>query len=131
VLLTVAQAQTIEALVQAKARYLRLMDTKDWNGLRETIGEAARFHPPQMERNSYDPTEWVTTLRDRLDAAAATVHRADLPAIGFLEDGRASGSWPMGNLMYWHGDPNDRAFRNYGYYREEFRKAADGTMGAV
>src|ERR1700676_2154712 len=90
------------------------------------MGEAPRFPPPQMGRNSYDPTEWVATLRDRLDGAAATVHRAHLPAIEFLEDGRARGSWPMGNLMYWYGDPHDRAFRNYGYYREEFRKGADG-----
>ncbi|WP_038170534.1 nuclear transport factor 2 family protein [Tomitella biformata] len=115
----------IEAIMQLKARYFRLMDTKDWDGLvsvftadvvidmTETGGAITR---------SVD--EYMPFLRANIEQVT-TVHHGHTPEIALTSSTTATGLWAMEDNLWWPEDSGLRHLRGYGHYHEEYRRAED------
>ena len=110
----------IEAIKQLKARYFRLLDTKQWDAWREIFTddftarvEGGAMHEP-IEFASRE--EMVDTNRKVL-ATAVTVHHGHMPEITLTGPESATGVWAMMDLV-----KLGAGFRGYGHYHEEYVK---------
>jgi SnoaL-like domain len=110
----------IEAIKQLKARYFRLLDTKQWDAWREVFSddftadvEGQGVHPTL---HFASPAEMVARNREIL-ASAVTVHHGHMPEITLSGPGSASGVWAMMDIV-----KLGAGFRGYGHYHEEYVK---------
>lgn len=135
------QLIAMEEIRQVKARYFRLVDTKDWDGF------ARLFTPDVVLERTYsgsirDPWtgEWSPPLADEpvlvrgLDSVIArvrlavedliTVHRGYMPEITFDDDDTARAIWAMDDEL------RDRQGRlvlaGRGHYHETYRRTPEG-----
>ncbi|GGC19116.1 bile-acid 7-alpha-dehydratase [Novosphingobium marinum] len=126
----------IEAIRRLKARYFRLMDEKDWAGLRGLFADDIHFDVrgglgPSKKDDTYDEPaiegadEAVAFLRNALDAVVS-IHQGFMPEISIGEEGRASGVWAMADIIRAPEGAPFRELRGYGHYHEEYVRAADG-----
>jgi hypothetical protein len=112
----------IEAIKQLKARYFRLLDTKQWDAWRDifsddfsAVVEGGSAHEP-IRFGSRD--EMVARNREIL-ATAPTVHHGHMPEITVTGPASASGIWAMMDIV-----KLGAGFRGYGHYHEEYVKQA-------
>ncbi|WP_327295154.1 MULTISPECIES: nuclear transport factor 2 family protein [unclassified Streptomyces] len=115
---TSARLAATEDIKQLKARYFRLMDTKDWTAMREVFTDDARM----------DIDGFVTTGGDAIAAFLSdvltdvrTVHHGHMPEIELTGDGRATGIWAMYDYVQFPGDGLPQGFHGYGHYHDEYR----------
>ncbi len=112
-----------EQIQRLKARYFRLMDTKQWSAFRELFTDDCRFFLESDEVTTATGDDFVAFVTHRL-GAAVTVHHGHMPEIDVAGDGTASGTWAM---FDWVDDPaNNRAFQGFGHYHDRFRLCDDG-----
>ncbi|MEN8162215.1 MAG: nuclear transport factor 2 family protein [Myxococcota bacterium] len=114
-----AEIRAIEAL---KARYFRLLDTKQWDAWREVFTEDFEA---DVDGQGVHPTlhfasrdEMVERNREVL-ATAPTVHHGHMPEITLTGPDTATGVWAMMDIVRL-----GRGFRGYGHYHEEYVKQA-------
>lgn len=116
------QLLELEAIKQLKARYLRLMDTKQW------LPFSRVFSDDIVVDVSHDKHAPGDTIRGRADVVdfirkavgkAITVHHGHMPEIELLSPTEARGVWAM--YDYVEFKPS-RGIRGYGHYHEEYRK---------
>ena len=112
----------IEAIKQLKARYFRLLDTKQWDEWRGVFSDdftgevqGGQMHAPILFAS---PEELVASNRKIL-AEATTVHHGHTPEITITGADTATGIWAMMDIVKL-GD----GFRGYGHYHEEYVKRA-------
>jgi hypothetical protein len=118
----------IEQIKDLKARYFRLLDTKDWNGWRNvfthdftgksdravsTLGRDGKTTAPIT-----GPDPWVADVRGFIDSCI-TVHHGHMPEIKLTSPTTASGIWSMEDIVEW---PDGKLLRGYGHYHETYRK---------
>ena len=118
----------MEAIHRLKARYFRLMDTKDWRAWRDQFtddavliidhavaiaGDDAQTAPPVTGGDAI-----VAHVRSIIDSAS-TVHHGHMPEIDILSQNTARGIWAMEDIVEW---PDGRQIRGYGHYHEEYRQ---------
>ncbi|BCB88567.1 nuclear transport factor 2 family protein [Phytohabitans suffuscus] len=116
--------EAIEAITALKARYFRLLDTKDWASFRALFTDDMVFYFESDAPKVRSGDEFVAFVRVRL-ATATTVHQGHMPEIELLSASTARGTWAM---FDWVDDPDqNRAFQGFGHYRELYRRDADGT----
>ena len=119
----------IEAIRTLKARYFRLLDTKDWAGWRELFTDdlvaETDVTPPKPDGSHKLPpvhgadifVEQVrTTLGD-----GVTVHHGHMPEIELLSETSAHGIWAMEDIVAFP----TMLLRGYGHYHEHYRKQQD------
>ena len=115
-----ATLDEIEAIKQLKARYFRLMDTKQW----EQFG--AIFTEDATLAASPDPNETFRGRADivrRVSAAlreATTVHHGHMPEIELTGADTARGIWAMYDFV----DLPQLVLHGWGHYHEEYAKQA-------
>ena len=114
----------IEAIKQLKARYFRLMDTKQWDAYRQVFTDDMVFYFESGEAPlASSGDEFVAHVRSRL-ATAISVHHGHMPEIELTSADTARGVWAM---FDWVDDPDHhRAFQGFGHYHEEYRRGEDG-----
>src|SRR5262245_21263111 len=111
----------IEAIKQLKARYFRLMDTKQWDAWREIFTDdfTAEVHGGAMHEpirfGSRD--EMIATNRKMLTAEVPTVHHGHMPEITVTGPDSATGIWAMMDIV-----KLGAGFRGYGHCHEEYVK---------
>jgi uncharacterized protein (TIGR02246 family) len=112
----------LEEIKQLKARYFRLMDTKQWNAWGEVFTEdcSMRNGPPGAPAVC-GRDEIVAYVRRMIDAVV-TVHHGHMPEITFTGPDTASGIWAMFDQLRGPGFELD----GWGHYHEEYRRCADG-----
>ena len=110
----------IEAIKQLKARYFRLLDTKQWDAWREVFSDdftaevdGGSAHAPVVFAS---PEEMVASNRKIL-ATAPTVHHGHTPEITLTGPESATGIWAMMDIV-----KLGAGFRGYGHYHEEYTK---------
>jgi SnoaL-like protein len=112
----------IEAIKQLKARYFRLLDTKQWDELRAIFTDDATF----AFREDPDDTESVESVVARWSAfltPARTVHQGHTPEIELLGDDRAHGIWAMVDYVEWPEEDGVRkGMEGHGHYHEDYAK---------
>jgi hypothetical protein len=114
---TLAEIQAIE---QLKARYFRLLDTKQWDAWRDVFSDdftadvdGAGVHPTL---HFSSPEEMVATNRKTLESAV-TVHHGHMPEITVTGPDTATGIWAMMDIV-----KLGTGFQGYGHYHEEYVK---------
>jgi hypothetical protein len=126
-----ADLAEIEAIKQLKARYFRLLDTKDWVGWRQLftddVATGTDTAPPQadgaqrMPPRHADADAFVAFVGDLL-RDSVTVHHGHMPEIELTGADTARGIWAMDDIVA----SAAATTRGYGHYHEEYRKR-DGT----
>lgn len=113
----------IAAIMRLKARYFRLMDTKQWAQYRQLFTDHMVFYFESAEAPAATSAdEFVAHVRGRLETAVS-VHQGHMPEIELTSADSARGVWAM---FDWVDDPDHhRAFQGYGHYHEEYRRGDD------
>lgn len=119
----------IEEIKRLKARYFRLMDTKDWRRFAELFTEDAIFDVrgafeeipgPDQEPIIGRPAivEYVSSGIDPINSA----HYGHMPEIDILSEDAATGIWALADILRMpSGAPFER-FYGYGHYHESYRR---------
>ncbi|MER5436264.1 nuclear transport factor 2 family protein [Streptomyces sp. NPDC002588] len=115
----------IEEIKVLKARYLRFVDTKDWEAFRRLVTDDMKFYFES------EPTPRATTgeqfvnefVRARM-SHSLSIHHGLMPEIEIIDSDSATGIWA---LYDWVDDPKHRrAFEGYGHYEEKYRRNSAG-----
>ena len=111
----------IEAIKQLKARYFRLMDTKDWEAFPDLFTEDVEI---DVSRDAGEAGR--VRGRDRFVAfvkqavgTARTVHHGHMPEIELTGPASARGTWAMFDCVEFS---NGAGLRGYGHYVERYAK---------
>jgi hypothetical protein len=113
-----------EEIAELKARYFRLLDTKQWDALRDVFTDDMCFYRnEETEPSARSGDEFVASLRALLPTAV-TVHQGHMPEITITGERSATGIWAMFDFV---DDPSrNRAIHGYGHYHERYEKGDDG-----
>jgi hypothetical protein len=110
--------EEIEAIKRLKARYFRLMDTKQWDQWGDVFTEDAHLAAsPDPNETFHGRTDIVkrvsAVLRD-----ARTVHHGHMPEIELTGPDTATGIWAMYDFV----DMPQLVLHGWGHYHEEYAK---------
>jgi hypothetical protein len=118
----VNEMDDIEAIKQLKARYFRLMDTKDWGGFR------ALFAPDVVVDVSADGggvfegiDEFIAMLVPTLQHVV-TVHHGHMPEIELSSSTTATGIWAMEDRLRFPPETGLAELHGAGHYHETYEK---------
>ena len=115
------------AICELKARYCRLMDTKQWDAWRELFAEDYELDVsegtglPVIKGREAALDRVLSSIRD-----AITVHQVHTPEIR-IDGDAASGLWAMQDRVIF---PNGTSLTGYGHYHDRFRRQ-DGQWRIV
>ncbi len=110
----------VEAIKRLKARYFRLMDTKQWDAWGEVFAEDARLQWGESEADSATGRANIVSAVSQAVDPAVTCHHGHMPEIEIVDSERATGVW----AMYDRVDHPDYLLEGYGHYSEEYVKVA-------
>jgi SnoaL-like domain len=115
----------IEHIKQLKARYFRLLDTKQYAEFPDVFTEdcRVRFGEGEDDRWIVGRERIVRVLR-RVTEDGVTVHQGFMPEIEVTGERTASGIWAMVDYVETRGEHPIR-LRGYGHYHEQYVKEAD------
>jgi hypothetical protein len=117
----------IEAIKQLKARYFRLIDTKDWDAFRDVFTDDCKHYYVEA-----DGTERFTSNDDYVPMIVSmltngvTTHHGHMPEISFTSDTEASAIWAMFDYVQCDMPHGRQSLQGYGHYHETYRKGPDG-----
>jgi hypothetical protein len=125
-----ARMADVYELQKLKARYFRLMDTRQWDGFRDLFTEDLKFYIENGSLPADDPGEPTFDGRQAFvdylaasDPGKVTVHHGHMPEIEFTGDDTATGVWAM---FDWVDDPGrGGAWQGFGHYHERYVRGAD------
>lgn len=106
-------------IANLKARYCRLLDTKDWAGFaalftEDLVLDATASGGPRIEGRDAA----VASVRASIQAAK-TVHQIHSPEIT-VDGDDARAVWAMQDRLIW---PNGRTLTGYGHYHERYARS--------
>jgi hypothetical protein len=111
-------------ITELKARFVRTVDAKDWDGFRAVFTPADGVFDFGGGFVVQGGDAFVDTVAGQLNGAVS-VHRAFLPVISFEDATRASGEWAVNDYIEWQPDPTTgerRGQQGFGYEYETYRK---------
>lgn len=114
----------VRAIEQLKARYFRLLDTKDWDGFRDlftddVVVDVAGDGGGVIEGADAFLAMLVPTLAD-----VVTVHHGHMPEIELTSPTTATGIWAMEDLLRWPEGAPISEVHGWGHYHETYVKTA-------
>jgi hypothetical protein len=120
----------IDDIMQLKARYFRMMDTKDWDGFAAVFAPHAvldvrgevRGDESGLVRGNTAIAQFVRSGVDHV----VTVHHGHMPEIEITSPTRATGIWAMEDMLHWPEGSPIGEMHGYGHYHETYEKV-DGT----
>ncbi|MEV3965269.1 nuclear transport factor 2 family protein [Nocardia sp. NPDC050193] len=108
-----------EALRALKARYFRLMDSKDWAGFRALFCDDVVIDLSESGGEVITGAdEFLTFLTDRI-GDALTIHHGHSPEIDVLSETTAQGIWALEDRLSW---PDGTRVHGFGHYHETYAK---------
>ena len=126
----VEQLFALEAIRRLKARYCRLVDTKQWGPLEQLFIPDAKLDGFGSVPDGTDPATFVAGIAARLEQAV-TIHHVQAPEIELTGPASARGVWSMMDYVDFQatGAPADvtsgRGWIGWGYYEEEYVRLED------
>lgn len=121
---TVQEMVDREAIKELKARYCRLLDTKDYDGFRKVFTDDAHFGRVAGVPVDFGIDTFMEKVQEMADGLVS-VHHAHLPELWFDSPTEAHGTWAVADSGEWAPDPEtgDRqGVKGYGRYDETYRK---------
>ena len=123
---TVEQLWDIEQIKQLKARYFRLLDTKDWDAFADLFTEdCIHYLPQESTRTAVSNEEYLRDIKVQL-GGGVTTHHGHMPEITLLSDTEAEGIWAMFDYVQTELPSGPINIKGYGHYFETYRKGPDG-----
>ena len=120
-----------QAIVETKARYCRLMDTKDWDGWKDCFHYDLVLDTTPAGGYRIEGRDKVIAMVRSSIETAKTAHHVHNPEITFDEDGQgAAVIWAMQDRVEMgperHAELGEAGHTGYGHYRERYVKCPDG-----
>jgi hypothetical protein len=117
----------IEAIKQLKARYFRLIDTKDWIAFRDVFtADCKHYYVSETGAESYSSNEQYFPMMESFLSNGITTHHGHTPEITFTSEAEASAIWAMFDYVQCDMPHGRSSLMGYGHYYETYRKEADG-----
>ncbi|HEY6623728.1 MAG TPA: nuclear transport factor 2 family protein [Acidimicrobiales bacterium] len=112
----------IEAIKQLKARYFRLMDTKDWDGLATVFADDVHIDMTGeggVVTESVD--EYMPFIRQVI-GDVITVHQGHMPEITLTSPTTATGIWALEDRLWWPEGSPISSMHAFGHYHETYER---------
>ena len=109
----------IEAIKQLKARYFRLMDTKDWDGMRRVFTDDVVVDTESSGGGVVSGADEFMTFLQGVIGDVITVHHGHMPEIDITSPTTATGVWSMEDMLRW---PDGTELQGFGHYHETYEK---------
>lgn len=110
----------IEQIHQLKARYFRMMDTKDWDGLRAVFTADAVIDTTEDSGTIIEGVDKYLPFLISQIGDVVTAHHGHMPEITFVDDDTATGIWAMEDELWWPEGSPIRHLHGYGHYHETY-----------
>jgi hypothetical protein len=118
------------AICEVKARYCRLMDTKDWAGWADCFTEDLVLDTTPAGGYRIDGREAAIAMVRRSIETAKTAHHVHNPEVSFIGEDEADVIWAMQDRVEMAADRHEElgeiGHTGYGHYREKYVRCADG-----
>jgi len=115
----------IEAIRQLKARYFRLMDTKDWDALAQVFTEDVTIDVSGEGGGvTHTVAEYIPFLRANIEEVI-TVHHGHMPEIELTSATTARGIWALEDQLWWPQGGPLKHMHGFGHYHETYEKTDD------
>jgi SnoaL-like domain len=117
----------IEEIRALKARYFRLMDTKQWDAWADVFTVDCVFEFPEGGIAWHGRDRIVAECRND-PRGSITVHHGHMPEIELTSATTATGVWAMHDDVEFTrpDDSGIRGFEGFGHYHETYEKGDDG-----
>jgi hypothetical protein len=128
---TVDRLWALEELRLLKARYFRLLDSKQWDAWSELFEPEiiAEFPDDQPDAVYRGRETFVNIVRSSL-GPAVTLHHGHTPELEITSPTEAKGVWTMQDWLYWPEGGNQvgvtgvRSVLGWGHYHETYVKTS-------
>jgi hypothetical protein len=115
----------LDQIHQLKARYFRLMDTKDWKGLQEVFTPDVRIDTTVDSGTVIDGVDAYLPFLISQIGDVISAHHGHMPEINFVDDATATGIWAMEDELWWPEGSPIKYLHGYGHYHETYEKVGD------
>jgi len=120
----VRQLADIEAIKKLKARYVRLVDGKQWDEWKTLFTDDCVV---ETEGGRHEgPDAVVDGVARSIGAEGNTIHRVTMPEIEITGPDSATATWGQHDVVSVMHKGKEMSFTGYGYYDEEYRRTPDG-----
>jgi hypothetical protein len=119
----IERLEATEAIRNLKARYFRLMDTKQWDALREVFTCDLRVVTPEGALYVEGGDAYAASLKTSLEHAVSC-HQGLTGEIEVHDDRTATAIWAMQDVIEWetaHPRTGWKAILGRGHYHETYR----------
>ena len=116
----------LEAIKQLKARYFRLMDTKDWDGFRELFTSDVVIDVSGDGGGVFNGVDAFLAMLVPTLADVETVHHGHMPEIELTSATAASGIWAMEDRLRFPDSAPISSVHGFGHYHDTYVKSDDG-----
>jgi len=120
-----ARSEDRDKIHQLKARYFRMMDTKDWDGLAAVFTDDVEIDVTGEGGGiTRSVADYMPFLRDAIETVT-TVHHGHMGEITFTSPSTATGIWAMEDELWWPEGSPIRHIHGYGHYHETYEKRGE------
>jgi ketosteroid isomerase-like protein len=112
----------VEAIKQLKARYCRLMDTKDWAGYRRLFTDDVTMDTTDSGGSVITGADDFLVFLTATIGDVVTVHQCHTPEIQVSLGTTATGIWAMEDMLRF---ADGSELHGYGHYHETYEKVSD------
>ena len=120
------EMRDIEAIKQLKARYFRLMDTKQWEAFASVFAEDAEIDVTDDAGPENGRVRGALSIATYIRSAvgeAFTVHHGHMPEIRITSPKTAEGTWAMFDYVEFPSEGDRRGLQGYGHYIETYTRS--------
>jgi hypothetical protein len=119
-------ATDLEQIKMLKARYFRLMDTKDWDSFRALFTSDVRIDVSGDGAGIFEGVEAFMTMLVPTLSNVVTIHHGHMPEIEITSPTTATGIWAMEDTLQFPKGGQLSGIHGYGHYHDTYVKT-DGS----
>jgi hypothetical protein len=124
---TVEKLAAIEEIKQLKARYFRLIDTKDWVAFRDVFTDDCRhYYVPTDAPETFSTNEEYFPMMEATLTRGVTTHHGHPPEITVTSPTAAEAIWAMFDYVQVDAPHGRVSLMGWGHYFETYRRGDDG-----